>query len=219
LASSLGLFGGSFDPVHFGHLRLAAELREALSLGRVAFLPTGRPWQRGRDTHASGAHRAAMLRLATAGDGGFVVDERELAREGDTYTIDTLEAVRREVGAACPLVFLCGSDTFAKIDTWHRWESIFDYAHFAVAVRADDAHWQARGMAAIPPVLRPRVTAERGDLSSAPAGRIIALPMTPLAISSTAIRDLAAAGSTIRYLTPDPVVGYIQQHSLYGSPA
>jgi nicotinate-nucleotide adenylyltransferase len=219
LASALGLFGGSFDPVHFGHLRLAAELREAFQLEQVAFLPTGKPWQRGRDTHASGGHRAAMLRLATEGDPGFVVDERELAREGDTYTIDTLEAVRRERGPDTPIVFLIGSDAFAKIETWHRWESVFDFAHFAVAVRADDADWQARGPGAIPKALWPRVSVNRRDLLSVPAGRIMTFSMTPLAISSTAIRDLVAGGSTIRYLTPDPVVGYIRQHSLYGSPA
>jgi nicotinate-nucleotide adenylyltransferase len=219
LASPLGLFGGAFDPVHFGHLRLAAELREAFQLERVAFLPTGKPWQRGRDTHASGEHRAAMLRLATAGDEGFVVDERELHREGDTYTIDTLEEARREAGPEAPIVFLLGSDAFAKIETWHRWESVFDFAHFAVAVRADDAGWQALGPGAIPKALWPRVSVNRRDLLSVPAGRIMTFSMTPLAISSTAIRDLVAGGSTIRYLTPDPVVGYIRQHSLYGSPA
>ena len=219
MASALGLFGGSFDPVHFGHLRLAAELREAFSLERVAFLPAGRPWQRGHGTHASGEHRAAMLRLATAGEEGFVVDERELKREGDTYTFDTLQEVRAEVGPERPVVFLCGSDAFAKVETWHRWESLFDLAHFAVAVRADDAAWQAKGPGAIPKALWPRVTVNRRDLLSAPAGRIIGFAMTPLAISSTALRDLVAAGSTIRYLTPDPVVGYIQRHSLYGTPA
>lgn len=219
MASALGLFGGSFDPVHFGHLRLAAELREAFALERVAFLPAGRPWQRERGTHASGEHRAAMLRLATAGDPGFVVDERELAREGDTYTVDTLEEVRREAGPDTPLVFLLGSDAFAKIETWHRWEALFGLAHFAVAVRADDADWQARGPGAIPKALWPRVSVNRRDLLSAPAGRIMTFAMTPLAISSTAIRDLVAGGSTIRYLTPDPVVGYIRQHSLYGTAA
>jgi nicotinate-nucleotide adenylyltransferase len=164
LASALGLFGGSFDPVHFGHLRLAAELREAFALERVAFLPAGKPWQRGEGTHASGEHRAAMLRLATAGDQGFVVDERELRREGDTYTIDTLEEVRRESGPDAPIVFLIGSDAFAKIETWHRWESLFDFAHFAVAVRADDPDWQARGPGTIPRALWPRVSVNRRDL-------------------------------------------------------
>ena len=219
MASALGLFGGSFDPVHFGHLRLAAELREAFALERVAFLPAGRPWQRGQGARASGEHRAAMLRLATTGDEGFVVDERELGREGDTYTLDTLEEVRREVGPDRPIVFLCGSDAFAGIETWHRWESLFDLAHFAVAVRADDARWQAKGPGAIPASLWPRVSVNRRDLISVPAGRIMTFSMTPLAISSTAIRDRVAGGSTIRYLTPDPVVGYIHQHSLYGSPA
>ncbi len=117
MASPIGLFGGTFDPVHFGHLRLAAELREAFRLDRVVFLPAGHPWQRSRDTYAGGAERVRMLELAIAGEPAFRVDDREVRREGPSYTVDTLEEYRREAGPQAPLVFLCGTDAFARVET------------------------------------------------------------------------------------------------------
>ncbi len=218
MASPIGLFGGTFDPVHFGHLRLATEMREAFRLGRVVFLPAGHPWQRSRDTYAGGAERVRMLELAVAGEPAFGVDDREIRRAGPSYTVDTLEEYRRERGPDVPLVFLCGTDAFARVETWHRWEALFDLAHFAVAVRADDPEWHSKGPGAIPKALWPRVTMSLRDLLVAPAGRIMTFAMTPIAISSTAMRSLLQASASIRYLTPDPVVGFIHQHRLYGSP-
>jgi nicotinate-nucleotide adenylyltransferase len=217
LALPIGLFGGTFDPVHFGHLRLAVEAREALQLARVAFLPAGHPWQRARGTQAGGADRVRMLELAIAGEDGFAVDDRELRRDGPTYTVDTLAEYRRELGPQVPLVFLCGTDAFARVETWHDWPRLFELAHFAVAVRADDPVWQAKGPGAIPRALWPRATMSLRDLQNEPAGRIITVTMTPLAISATAIRALVRSGSAIRYLTPDPVVDYIHQRPLYGT--
>lgn len=219
MASPLGLFGGSFDPVHFGHLRLAAEMREAFRLERVVFLPAGLPWQREGGAVAPGADRLRMLELAVAGEPAFTVDAREVEREGPSYSVDTLEAYRRERGPEAPLVFLCGTDAFAQVETWHRWERLFELAHFAIAVRADDRDWQAKGPGAIPKALWPRVTMALKDILASPAGRIMTFAMTPLSISSTAIRGLAQAAGSIRFLTPDPVVDYIHQHQLYGKPA
>jgi nicotinate-nucleotide adenylyltransferase len=219
LTAPLGLFGGTFDPVHFGHLRLATELREAFRLERIVFLPTGHPWQRARDTYASGADRAQMLALAIAGEPAFSVDERELHRPGPTYSVDTLVEYRSECGPEAPLVFLCGTDAFARVETWHRWQVLFELAHFVVAVRADDHEWHSRGPGAIPKALWPRVTMSLNDLLTSPAGRIMTFAMTPLSISSTAIRGLVQARSSIRYLTPDPVVAHIHQRSLYGTSA
>lgn len=219
MASALGLFGGTFDPVHFGHLRLAAEMREAFRLERVVFLPAGHPWQRSRDTYAAGADRVRMLELATAGEPAFAVDDREVRREGPSYTVDTLAEYRGECGPGTPLVFLCGTDAFARVETWHRWEALFDLAHFAVAVRADDHAWHSKGPGAIPRALWPRVTMSLRDILGEPAGRIMTFAMTPLAISSTAIRGLVQASASIRYLTPDPVVDFIHQHRLYGTRA
>jgi nicotinate-nucleotide adenylyltransferase len=216
---SLGLFGGTFDPVHFGHLRLATELAEAFRLDQVIFLPAGLPYHRGRAAHASNEQRLTMLKLATARDARFDVDDRELRRGGPTYTYDTLTEIRGERGPATPLVFLTGSDAFAKIDTWNRWTELFDLAHFAVAIRANDEQWFSKGPGAFPKEAWPRITLNRRELLAAPAGKIITFSMTPIAISSSAIRTLAGEGASIRYLTPDPVAEYIRSHDLYSQRA
>ena len=212
---AIGLFGGTFDPVHFGHLRLATELAEAFHLDNVVFIPAGLPYHRGRDAHATSEERLTMLKLATQRDARFDVDDRELKREGPTYTYDTLAEIRKERGPDQPLVFLSGSDSFEKIDTWHRWTELFDLAHFAVAIRADDQEWQSKGPGAFPKDAWPRITLNPREMLSAPAGKIMTFFMTPIAISSTAIRTLAHESASIRYLTPDPVVEYVRSHNLY----
>ena len=213
--AALGLFGGTFDPVHFGHLRLATELAEGFHLEKVIFIPAGLPYHRGRDAHATSEERLTMLKLATQRDARFDVDDRELKRSGNTYTYDTLVEIRRERGPDTPLVFLAGTDSFAKIDSWHRWTELFELAHFAIAVRADDADWVKQGPGTIPRAAWPRITLDPKELANAPAGKIMTFAMTPLSISSTAIRSLAGGGASIRYLTPDPVTEYIRSHNLY----
>jgi nicotinate-nucleotide adenylyltransferase len=214
-APAIGLFGGTFDPVHFGHLRLATELSEAFRLERTIFLPAGLPYHRGRTAHASSEERLTMLKLATARDARFDVDDRELKREGRTFTYDTLAEIRAERGPDATLVFLVGSDAFAHIDTWHRWTELFDLAHFAVAIRGDDAQWATKGPGAFPREAWPRITLNLREMLSAPAGKVMTFAMTPLAISSTTLRALAGEGSSIRYLTPEPVVEYIRSRQLY----
>ena len=213
--AATGLFGGTFDPVHLGHLRLATELAEAFHLEKVIFIPAGLPYHRGRDAHATSEERLTMLKLATARDARFDVDDRELKRGGNTYTYDTLAEIRAERGAAPPLVFLIGTDSFAAIDTWHRWTELFDLAHFAVAVRGDDQNWLAKGPGIFPREAWPRLTLNPRDLQAAPAGKVMTFSMTPLAISSTAMRALASEGASLRYLTPDPVVEFIRSRNLY----
>lgn len=156
-----------------------------------------------------------MLKLAIAAEPRFSVDERELKREGPTYTYDTLASFRAEVGPEVPLVFMCGTDAFGKIETWHRWQELFGLAHFATAVRADDREWLSKGPGAVPRPCWPRITLNLKDLLVSPAGKIMTFSMTPFAISSTAMRSLVATGASIRYLTPDSVVDFIQSHSLY----
>jgi nicotinate-nucleotide adenylyltransferase len=213
--AALGIFGGTFDPVHFGHLRLATELAETFRLDQVLFVPAGLPYHRGRGAHATDDERLTMLKLAIGRDARFTLDERELRRKGPTYSYDTLAELRKERGPDAVLVFLLGSDAFAKIDTWHRWTELFDLAHFAVAIRADDPQWFAKGPGAFPREIWPRITLNLRELLGAPAGRVMTFAMTPLSISSTAIRSLVAEGSSIRYLTPDPVVEYVRSHRLY----
>jgi nicotinate-nucleotide adenylyltransferase len=219
MTGPLGLFGGTFDPIHFGHLRLATELAEAFHLEQVLFIPAGLPYHRGRDAHATSEQRLTMVKLATQRDARFGVDERELRREGPSYTYDTLAGIRAERGPAQPLVFLLGSDAFGHVNTWHRWQELFDLAHFAVAIRADDSEWFAKGPGAFPPEVGPRVTLNLRELLAAPAGKVMTFSMTPLAIASTAIRNLVREGGAIRYLTPDPVAEYIRSHRLYQPPA
>ena len=215
--AAIGLYGGTFDPIHFGHLRLATELAEAFHLERVLFVPAGLPYHRGRGAHATTDQRLTTVKLAIQRDARFDVDDRELRREGETYTYDTLTQIRAERGPDVPLVFLTGSDAFSKVDTWKRWESLFDLAHFVVAIRANDENWQAKGPGVFPREVWPRITLDPRELS-APAGKVMTYFMTPIAISSTAIRNLAAEGQSIRYLTPDPVVEYIRSHRLYAKP-
>jgi nicotinate-nucleotide adenylyltransferase len=214
--SAIGLFGGTFDPVHFGHLRLATELAEAFHLDKVVFIPAGLPYHRGRDAHATAEERLTMLKLATARDARFDVDDRELKRSGNTYTYDTLAEIRGE-HPATPLVFLIGTDSFAQIDSWHRWTELFDLAHFAVAVRANDENWLAKGPGVFPRQVWPRITLNPRDLQAAPAGKVMTFAMTPLSISSTALRAIAGEGTSLRYLTPNAVVEFIRSHNLYGA--
>ena len=196
-------------------MRLATELAEAFRLEKVIFLPAGLPYHRGRDAHATAEQRLTMLKLATSRDARFDVDDRELRRSGNTYTYDTLAEIRAERGPQVPLVFLMGTDTFAKIDTWHRWTELFDLAHFGVAIRADDEQWFSKGPGAFPREIWPRITLSLRELLATPAGKVMTFRMTPLAISSSAIREIASAGASIRYLTPEPVVEYIRTHRLY----
>ena len=213
--AALGLFGGTFDPVHFGHLRLATELAEAFRLDQVIFIPAGLPYHRGRTAHASSEQRLTMLKLATGRDARFDVDDRELRRSGPTYTCDTLAEIRKERGPDAPLVFLAGSDAFARIATWHRWQELFDLAHFAVAIRAGDEQWFSKGPGAFPKAVWPRITLNLRELLGSPGGKVMTFSMTPLAISSTAVRTLAGEGASIRYLTPDPVAEFVRSHHLY----
>jgi len=214
---ALGLFGGTFDPIHFGHLRLATELAEAFRLEQVLFLPAGLPYHRGRGAHATNDQRLTMVKLAIGRDARFDVDDRELRREGPTYSFDTLTQVRAERGPDRPIVFLTGSDAFSKVTTWHRWEELFGLAHFVVAIRAEDELWRSKGPGAFPREVWPRITLNPRELLSEPSGKIMTYSMTPIAISSTAIRNLAAEGASIRYLTPDPVVEYVRSHRLYAN--
>lgn len=217
MASALGLFGGTFDPIHHGHLRLATEACEALGLARIAFLPAGNPWQRAGDPVASAAHRAEMIRLAIAAQPAFTLDERELRRPGPTYTVDTLGEMRSEEGPGRPLVFLCGSDAAATIPTWNRWETLVELAHIAVAGRAGDSVDDI--VRRLPEALRDRVARSPHEALTQPAGRVLPFAMTPLAIASTDLRARATAHRSLRWLAPDAVVDYIHRHALYGASA
>lgn len=214
----LGLLGGTFDPIHFGHLRLAEEAREVLGLGEVALIPAGTPPH--RDTPGSAArHRLAMVEQAIAGNPGLRCEDSEVRAEGRSYTVLTLERLRGREGTTRPLVLILGADAFAGLPDWHRAEELFDLAHIAVANRPGHAPHGRRWPGVLSPALERlcdnRITSDTAALHTAPAGAVVPFDMTPLAISATLIRDLFAHGLSPRYLLPDSVVGYIARHSLY----
>ena len=212
----LGIFGGTFDPVHFGHLRLAEEAVDALGLQGVRWIPAGQPLLR-EAPRVAARQRLDMVRLATAGNPRFTVDPAEVEADRPSYTVPTLERLRRpdELGSERPLVLLLGADAFAGVSAWHRWEALFELAHVAVAHRPG----YLLEAAALPPplarVLELRRSLDPADLRAAPAGRIVSFAMTPLDISATRIRAALSKGESVRYLLPDALIGYLQTHRLY----
>ena len=206
----IAVLGGTFDPVHFGHLRVALEVRERLSCTEVRFVPCSTPPHRPPPV-ASVEQRLEMLRLATLATSEFIVDQRELGRAGPSYTVDTLASLRDECGTM-PLVLIIGMDAFAALDTWHEWRRLTEYAHLIVVERPGASCPDAGPIAA---VLRERLTTDPVDLHGAPAGRILLCSTTQLDISATAIRAMVAADRSPRYLIPDVVFDYIRKEQLY----
>jgi len=216
LTEPLGLFGGTFDPVHFGHLRLAEEAIGDLGLGGVRWIPAGQPPHRGTP-QVTARQRLEMVLRSTAGNARFSVDASEVEAAAPSYTVHTLQRLRDELGVDRPLVLLVGADAFAGLQTWHRWRDLFDLAHIAVAQRPGFP--VAAG--SLPPELAAEFSARlstAAGLQQAPAGGIVTFTMTQLAISATRLRELLATGKSARYLLPDSVLDYINLYQLYKSP-
>lgn len=214
MSEPLGIFGGTFDPVHFGHLRLAEESIGHLGLGGVRWIPAGQPPHRGAP-QVTAAQRLEMVRRSTAGNTRFSVDASEVEAAAPSYTIHTLERLRRELGSAQSLVLLVGADAFAGLASWHRWRDILALAHIAVSHRPGFPV----EMASLPDELASEFNARRlsdvAGLKASASGAIVTFAMTQLAISATQIRKLLANDLSARYLLPDTVLDYIQTNSLY----
>ena len=206
----LGIFGGTFDPIHYGHLRTAFEMLQALDFGEVYFMPCGDPPHRGV-TYADAAERLRMVELALAGQDGFIVDARELEREGPSYTVDTLSELRAEFPRRS-MGLIVGMDAFLGLHTWHRWEEILDLAHVVVAHRPG---WKAPDIGPLGELINERGTHRVQDLHRDIQGRVHIHAVTQLEISSTEIRDLVAAGRDPRFLMPDAVRDEILQSGCY----
>ncbi len=217
MSEPLGLFGGTFDPVHYGHLRLAEESIAHLGLGGVRWIPAGQPPHRGVP-QVTAAQRLAMVRQAVDGNPRFSVDPAEVDAAVPSYTVLTLERLRRELGPDRPLVLLVGADAFAGLATWHRWRDLFALAHVAVSHRPGFPVEPASLPTELAGEFAGRRLADAAGLRQAPAGGIVTFAMTQLAISATQIRKLLANGLSARYLLPDDVLDYIQTHSLYRNP-
>jgi len=211
----IGILGGTFDPIHYGHLRLAEEMLELAGLQQIRFIPTGNPPH--RDTpQVSAMHRSAMVQLAIASQPAFMLDEREVRRTTTSYTVDTLRELRAELGETQPLCLLMGGDAFLQLHTWHQWERLLDLAHIVVGYRPGFT-LEERIHSATPELLQhyQQHLCTVDYLSQQPGGGIAELAIPKLEISATMIRNRVAENRTIRYLLPATVANYIYQHHLY----
>ena len=206
----IGVLGGTFDPVHIGHLRGGLEVAEMMGLDELRLTPNARPPH--RDTPQVSAHdRLAMVECAVAGVATLVVDARELQRDKPSYTIDTLELMRAEMAADDQLFLLLGWDAFCGLPTWHRWEELLQHCHILVLQRPDA---DSEPPDALRNLLAARSVSDPLALKG-PGGQIAFVWQTPLAVSATQIRQLLASGKSVRYLVPDAVLAYIDAHGLY----
>jgi nicotinate-nucleotide adenylyltransferase len=206
----IGLFGGTFDPIHYGHLRTAFELWEALGLDEVRFMPTGSPPHR-EQPHASAEQRVAMVRAAVASHPAFVVDDREVRRKGLSYSVDTLIELRAE-NPDRSICLLLGMDAFLGLLNWHRWRELFDLAHIVVAHRPG---WKAPITGPLGEVMVDRGTGAIRELHERLAGRIYVRAVTQLEISSTDLRQLIVDGHDPRYLVPEEVRRIVRETDCY----
>ena len=197
----LAIFGGTFDPIHIGHLRAAWEASEALG-AEVRIVPANIPPHRPQPV-ASAAERAAMLRAALAGQQRLQLDLRELEREGPSYTFDTLASLRAEIGSDRPLVVLIGADAFAGLSEWHRWRELFDLAHMCVLTRPAQIPAMPEELAA---EVAARKTGKLADLCSGASGKVLDMVVSALGISATRIRALLGEGREPRWLVPQALI-------------
>lgn len=213
-------YGGSFDPVHNGHLAVACAARDQLG-AEVFLLPAGDPPHK-TTTHATTAVRAHLLDLAVAGVPGLRVDRRELQRPGPSYTVDTLHQLRSELGSQAPIAWLVGADSLRQLATWHRWHALFALAHLVVVARPD-APLDAAALAEVAPEVQAAVAPRwrpPAALAQSPAGAVCLLPLAQLRPeSSTALRQRIAAGIPWQDWVPAPVAAEIGRLQLYRDPA
>jgi len=211
----LGILGGTFDPIHHGHLRTALDVAEAVGLDEVRLIPLRHAVHRGQP-ETPAALRLAMVQAAIAGEPRFVADDREIRRDAPSYTLHTLQSLRAERGTVEPICVLVGGDAFAEFLTWHRPHDILGLAHLVVMQRPGEP-------VAEDPALRALVERRRApdgaQLQTRPSGRILFQPVTQLAISATDIRARLRAGRSVRYLVPDAVADIIGREGLYAPPA
>ena len=210
MAKKIGLLGGTFDPVHIGHLRSALEVAEFMQLDELRLIPAARPPHRATP-QVSAAERLALVELAVAEEPLLRVDDRELKREKPSYSIDTLESLRGELSADDQLFLLLGWDAFCGLPSWHRWDELLQHCHILVLQRPDA---DSEAPEALRNLLAARSISDPLTLQG-PAGQISFIWQTPLAVSATQIRALLASGKSVRFLLPDAVLAYIHVHGLY----
>lgn len=208
----LAILGGTFDPIHNGHLRFAEEVATALAIGEVRLLPAGQPPHRSPPI-VSAEHRLVMTHLATSGNPILRVDGREVRRSDPSYTVVTLEEIRREIGKR-PLCLLMGADAFFGLPYWHRWRELFALAHVVVASRPGYELTSTLPIG-LQPIWDKSFTRDIEALRDEPGGLIYHQKITSLDIAANRIRDLIKSGHSARYLLPDTVLEYIHKNGLY----
>ncbi|MHA6495218.1 nicotinate-nucleotide adenylyltransferase [Pseudomonas borbori] len=210
MAKRIGILGGTFDPVHIGHLRSALEVAEFMLLDEVRLIPNARPPHRSAP-QVSAADRLAMVEQAVTGVSLLRLDDRELQRDMPSYSIDTLESLRGELADDDQLFLLLGWDAFCGLPSWHRWEELLRHSHILVLQRPDA---DSEAPEALRNLLAARTVSDPLALEG-PGGQISFIWQTPLAVSATQIRALLARGKSVRFLVPDAVLAYINAHGLY----
>jgi nicotinate-nucleotide adenylyltransferase len=210
---AIGLLGGTFDPIHYGHLRMAEELAGWLALQQVRFIPAPQPPHRSQP-HTAISHRVEMARLATGGNARFVLDTREVERKGISYTVETLASLRQELGPDLSLWLFMGTDAFLGLNTWKSWQQLLVLANIAVAHRPGYRLAQADALADDLRAVLQQHQVKQAAPSQA-AGQLILRPVTQLDISATAIRNAIREGESPRYLLPEAVLDYIRTNHLY----
>lgn len=204
----LGLFGGTFDPIHNGHLSMAAAFADELALDQVVFIPAGDPYHKSVATRTPAAKRMAMVEAAISGDVRFSASDIDMVREGATYTVDTLQILRQYYPNA-EIWWLMGMDSLLSMHTWHRYQDVFKLANVAVAARNDEKIQQ------VAPEMRALVAQGLSQATSASKGQLRLLQWQPEDISSTQIRNAVKSGLAIDGWVPKPVRDYISTHGLY----
>lgn len=212
----VGIIGGTFDPIHYGHLRVAEEIIEAIGLQKMYFIPAGVPPLRHAPI-ASPQHRAEIVRIAIQDNSRFVLDEREINRGGISYSIDSLYELKQELGKEIVLCFVIGVDAFIKLDEWNNWHELFNLCHFIIAARP--GHVLTSNHDVLPKELKDecsrRWVSSVDSLRNTTSGLIFVVPTTMLDISATVIRARIAAGKSVRYLIPDAALNHIAASKLY----
>ena len=203
----IGIYGGTFNPIHLGHLRIALEIKEVVEFDEIRFIPCYQSALKNQPP-IEASIRLKMLQLAITGQQGFICDSRELERGGTSYMVDTLASLREEFPKQ-PLALLIGNDVFITLEKWHQWQKLFDYSHIIVMTRPNSCRKPLINF------LKQRLTNDFTLLKQSLAGKLYFQNVTQLAISSTKIRRLLAAEHSPRFLIPDNVIDYIQQNKLY----
>lgn len=210
--AAVAVFGGTFNPVHYGHLRSALELCSELELSELRLMPCHQPVHRD-EPDCSAQQRLAMLDLAVEVEPALSIDRREINRSGPSYTVDSLIDIRAELGEQTALCMVVGSDAFAKLETWHRWQELLDYAHIVVLARPG---YSGPDSDSLNQWLHKVQVSTRAELFENIAGSVLMVELTQLLISASAIREQIQSGKSPRFLLPEPVWQYIREQKLYG---